>query len=103
MSGITIRLADASDFDAPTIETLRTIFGLLTEPMAHREKVLEIAGENNVSYSKAFEFVEDELERVTGKRHYPEGGYGAARVSVCRIMKRERCKIETTQLSLDFK
>ena len=97
---ITIRLADQRDFDQAPAPDIRQMVELLTCPMAHRSKVLAIAGDQNISYAKAFEKVEDGLEKSIGKRHYPEGGYGAARVSVCRIMKRERLKIQSIQLSL---
>jgi hypothetical protein len=71
---------------------------VLVCPVAHHEAVGELSHELGISRAKAFEKVEETLEQVFNRRHYPEGGYGAARVTMCRIMKAR--KFQNNQLSL---
>jgi hypothetical protein len=97
---ITIRLADERDF--PPMPEVIALVDVLVCPRAHHAAVLELAHDMGITRAAAFEMVEEKLEAVFKRRHYQE--HGAARVSMCRIFKKDReralAKIEKKQLSL---
>lgn len=80
---ITFRLADDRDFR----EQMHLFARLLECERSFHERV-QLEAQKGISYARAYENVENELEQTTGRRHY--AGYECYRVIKWRIQHPEQ-------------